>query len=100
MRVARDGPHALTLLAQRAPEVMLLDIGMPGMNGYEVARNVRRQAPTAPIILVALTGWGQSGDKSRAKQAGFDHHLTKPVDFEELMGFLDGVRCPSESARA
>jgi len=91
VRVARDGANAIALLAQRAPSVMLLDIGMPGMNGYEVAQKVRLRDDAANIYLVALTGWGQPGDKARAQQAGFDHHVTKPVDFEELSELLARV---------
>jgi CheY-like chemotaxis protein len=65
---------------------------MPGMNGYEVAQDVRQRDGAGSIVLVALTGWGQPGDKARARQAGFDHHVTKPVDFEEVSGLLARVR--------
>jgi CheY-like chemotaxis protein len=67
---------------------MLLDIGMPGLNGYEVARRVRNLDGGENVMLVALTGWGQPGDRTRASEAGFDHHLTKPIDYEELAGLL------------
>jgi CheY-like chemotaxis protein len=61
-----------------------VDIGMPGMSGYEVARRIRREAWGAQLLLIAVTGWGQEHDKSEARTAGFDHHLTKPVDPEKL----------------
>lgn len=74
------------------PQVALLDIGLPDMNGYEMARQVRATAGGAAITLVAATGWGQSTDKQRALEAGFDHHLTKPVDFAQLQSILALVR--------
>ena len=79
VRVAYDGASALRLGASFRPAVAVLDIGMPGANGYEVAREIRKQQG-AQIRLVALTGWGQEGDRRRAMEAGFDYHLTKPVD--------------------
>jgi PAS domain S-box-containing protein len=79
-RVACDGPHALDLVAAHPPDIMLLDIGMPGMDGYEVARRVRQGKGSSRLTLVALTGWGQERDRQRAAEAGFDHHLTKPVE--------------------
>jgi len=88
VRVAHDGRSALQLATERMPGVMLLDIGMPDINGYEVARAIREKAPAGHVLLVALTGWGQPGDKQRAREAGFDHHLTKPVDFNELSAIL------------
>jgi len=79
VQVAYDGSTALRLGEQFRPRVALLDIGMPGTNGYEVARALRRsQGPR--VTLVAVTGWGQEADRRRSSEAGFDHHLTKPVD--------------------
>jgi CheY-like chemotaxis protein len=66
----------------------LLDIGMPGLTGYEVARKMRQSAPRMPLTLIAITGWGQDIDKERAYAAGFDHHLTKPVDPRRLVEML------------
>jgi signal transduction histidine kinase/CheY-like chemotaxis protein len=88
VRVASDGITALSLAQEHAPDVMLLDIGMPGLTGYEVASKVRGLEGGEAIMLVALTGWGQPADRARASAAGFDHHLTKPVDYEELAGLL------------
>ena len=79
VRVAYDGAAALELGQKFRPRVAVLDIGMPGTDGYEVARSFRRKLGSE-VKLVALTGWGQEADRRRAMEAGFDHHLTKPVD--------------------
>ncbi len=86
--VAQDGPAALRTAAARPPEVALLDIGLPGMDGYELARLLRQQPGPGRAVLVALTGWGQEEDRRRAREAGFDHHLVKPVDLSALQGLL------------
>jgi signal transduction histidine kinase len=83
-----DGPVALSVFGELKPDVALLDIGMPGLTGYEVARKMRQSAPRAPLTLIAITGWGQDIDKERAFAAGFDHHLTKPVDPQRLVELL------------
>jgi PAS domain S-box-containing protein len=83
VRVAYDGMAAIRLAEEFRPSVAVLDIGMPGANGYEVARTLRERS-IAHITLVALTGWGQESDRRRAMEAGFDYHLTKPVDPEAL----------------
>jgi PAS domain S-box-containing protein len=83
VRVAYDGLAAIQLAEEFRPRVAVLDIGMPGKDGYAVARTLRERH-IAPITLVALTGWGQESDRTRAKEAGFDYHLTKPVDPEAL----------------
>jgi CheY-like chemotaxis protein len=70
------------------PDVVLLDIGMPGMDGNEVARRIRQQPQFAGTRLVALTGWGQDEDRRRTHESGFDHHLTKPVDIAALQALL------------
>ena len=70
------------------PAAVLLDLGMPGMDGYEVARRLRADAACAGALLVALTGWGQSDVQSRCRAAGFDHHLVKPVRIEALEELL------------
>jgi CheY-like chemotaxis protein len=79
VQVAYDGTAALKLDQRFAARVAVLDIGMPGANGFEVARCIR-QSRGQDITLIALTGWGQEGDRRRAIEAGFDYHLTKPVD--------------------
>jgi CheY-like chemotaxis protein len=84
-----DGLAAVEAAAARQPDAALLDIGMPQLNGYEVARRIRQQPGGERMLLVAITGWGQEDDKQRARDAGFDHHLTKPVDFVDLNRLLE-----------
>jgi CheY-like chemotaxis protein len=92
VRVARDGAEALDAFASYQPSVVLLDIGMPGMNGYEVARTIRTRFPHRPASLVALTGWGQDDDRRRAREAGFDHHLVKPAEISALQKLLGSLQ--------
>ena len=86
--VAHDGPDALRAAEAQRPEFALLDIGLPGMDGYELARRLRPQPGFGQTILVALTGWGQEEDRRRSKEAGFDHHLVKPVELSALQELL------------
>jgi CheY-like chemotaxis protein len=88
VRTARDGNEALTVAADFRPDVMLLDIGMPGMDGYELARRVREQPWGKSAMLIAVTGWGQDQDRQRSRDAGFDQHLVKPVELEALEKLL------------
>jgi PAS domain S-box-containing protein len=88
VRIARDGPEALDVFERFDAGVVLLDIGMPGMDGYEVARCMRAAFPARHTRLVALTGWGQEEDRRLAREAGFDHHLVKPADLETLQALL------------
>ena len=80
VRTASDGVEALEVAAEFRPEVVLMDIGMPRMNGYEAATELRRQPWGRDVTLIALTGWGQDEDKARTRAAGFDHHLVKPAE--------------------
>ncbi|MGH8327306.1 MAG: ATP-binding protein, partial [Steroidobacteraceae bacterium] len=80
VHVAHDGLEALEIAARVRPDVALLDIGMPGMSGYDLAARIRSEPWGGGMLLVAVTGWGQEDDKRKAKEAGFDHHLTKPMD--------------------
>lgn len=85
VEVVHDGLAAVEAAAEIKPEIVLLDIGLPGIDGYEAARRIRRQeAGSSPALLIALTGWGQETDKQRAYQAGFDRHWVKPVGLGEL----------------
>jgi len=86
--IVHDGREATDAFATFQPEVALLDIGMPALNGYEVARLVREGPRGRAVTLIAITGWGKESDKARALAAGFDHHFTKPVDAEALMTVL------------
>jgi PAS domain S-box-containing protein len=92
VRTAHDGPSALRVAADFRPELVLLDIGMPGMDGYEVARRLRQQSGMGNAVLVALTGWGQEEDRRKSKEAGFDHHLVKPMGLKELQSLLAGLK--------
>jgi two-component system CheB/CheR fusion protein len=90
--VAYNGQQAIDLGARERPHAFVLDVGMPDLTGYEVARRIRQQAWGRGALLLAVTGWGQDDDKAKAKAAGFDYHFTKPVNpdqvEEALAGFL------------
>lgn len=88
VRVAHDGLEAVHAAAAFRPDVVLLDIGLPKLNGYEVAQRIRQQRGAQNVALIAVTGWGQQEDRRRAMEAGFDHHLTKPVELAALMRLL------------
>jgi CheY-like chemotaxis protein len=92
VRTACDGDEAERVADAFRPHVVLLDIGMPGRNGYEVARRIRAEPWGKDMLLVALTGWGQEQDRQRSKQAGFDAHLVKPVNHAELSQLLASFR--------
>jgi CheY-like chemotaxis protein len=84
VRTAHDGPSALVCAREFRPQVILLDVGLPGMDGYELARRLRADG-LAGELLVSVTGYGQEEDRRLAEEAGFDHHLTKPVHPETLL---------------
>jgi CheY-like chemotaxis protein len=84
-RSAYDGEQALRIAEEFRPQVVLLDIGLPKLNGYEVCRRIRQEPWGRDILMVALTGWGQNDDRRKSKEAGFDAHLVKPVGHESLM---------------
>lgn len=90
-RTAFDGPGALAEALAFRPRVVLLDIGLPGMDGYEVARRMRELPGLRDVLLIAITGYGRDDDRARSKEAGFDHHLVKPVDPETLGRLLSGL---------
>jgi CheY-like chemotaxis protein/anti-sigma regulatory factor (Ser/Thr protein kinase) len=89
--VVHDAYAALDVVHVFEPDVALLDIGLPGMNGYELAHRLRQDAALSGMVLVAQTGWGQPADRARALEAGFDAHLTKPVDWAALHRVLSGT---------
>ena len=93
VRIAHSGRKALTIFDEFDPAFVLLDIGMPDMDGYEVARAIRTRYADRHPILVAFTGWGQETDRARARAAGFDHHLVKPIDLRTLEAIL--AKAPS-----
>jgi two-component system CheB/CheR fusion protein len=98
VRIAYDGDAALSLAAEHAPEVVLLDIGLPGMDGYQVARRLRELPQTRESLLIALTGYGQAEDRRRSTEAGFDGHFVKPVHIEALHQLIAGYRRASMSS--
>jgi two-component system, sensor histidine kinase len=85
VRVVNDGSSALEEFDSFDPHVILLDIGLPGMDGYEVCKAIRRRGAESRPIIVALTGWGQAEDRKKSVEAGFDRHLVKPVSFPSLL---------------
>ena len=91
VRTAHDGPTAVQVALDYRPDVVLLDIGLPGLNGYEVAKQLRRQPAFQNVVLVALTGYGQDSDRQTALQAGFNHHLVKPARLAQLQQILAAV---------
>jgi CheY-like chemotaxis protein len=91
IKVVHSGNAVLASGGTYKPDVVILDIGMPGMSGYDVARSARREPWGRSAYLIALTGWGQATDKERAAAAGFDRHLVKPVDADLLMALLDAA---------
>ena len=88
VRVACDGPAALAAAQADPAEVVILDLGMPGMDGFEVGRRLRALPRSKDVLLVALTGWAQEEDRRRCHEAGFDGHLPKPVEWDALRQFL------------
>ncbi len=95
VKTAATGASALDTFASFAPQVVLLDIGLPDLNGYEVARRIRSSETGRHARLFAVTGWGQAEDKRRAVEAGFDQHLTKPVDPDLLSRMLERLHVPA-----
>jgi DNA-binding response OmpR family regulator len=93
IRTAHDGITGLAIAEEFNPHVILLDIGLPDINGYEVARRIRQQIWGGEIFLIAATGWGQDKDKELARDAGFDSHLTKPMNIPHLMSILQTISC-------
>jgi CheY-like chemotaxis protein len=95
VRTVHDGRQALVVAAAYRPDVVLLDIGLPGMDGFNVARHMRTQPELADVVLVALTGYGTEEDRRRSQEAGFNHHMVKPVHFEtlnEVLAALDSQK--------
>ena len=89
VRIAHDGEEALDAMREFRPDIAFLDIGMPRLSGYEVAELVRAEPWGREMKLIAVTGWGQPDDKARARTAGFDQHLVKPIDPTDVDRLLD-----------
>ena len=86
--IAADGVEAVEAAGRLLPDVVLLDIGLPRLNGYDACRRIRAENWGKSLVMVALTGWGQEEDRARSREAGFDGHLVKPVDYRALMELL------------
>ena len=91
VRTANDGQTGLKFALDFRPNVVLLDIGLPGMDGFEVAKRLRQQTHLGNVVLVAMTGYGEASARQLSREAGFDHHLVKPADFKKLYDILAGV---------
>ncbi|WP_070269071.1 response regulator [Duganella sp. HH101] len=98
-RAVYDGASAIAATAEAMPDMIVMDLGMPGMDGYETARAIRQRPGTERILMIALTGWGQSDARRRTGEAGFDHHLVKPVELEQIIR-LAGARQNREQVQA
>ena len=92
MRAAHDGLSALEVLKEFTPEFALIDIGLPGIDGLELARRIRKVKEYKDIVLIAQTGWGREEDREESRQAGFNYHLTKPLNFQLLEKILTGAQ--------
>lgn len=90
-QTANDGLQAVEAASDFRPDVVLLDIGLPQIDGYEACRRIRQQPGGSDVVMVAVTGWGQDEDRMRSSEAGFDHHLVKPVDQATLEDILASV---------
>jgi CheY-like chemotaxis protein len=89
-----DGKSAVAIAHEFHPDIVFLDIGMPGMDGFEVCRQLRADFTLSGVRVVAQTGWGDADTRRRATEAGFDHHMTKPVDFDRLVDLLRMAPAP------
>jgi CheY-like chemotaxis protein len=92
VRVANDGEQAIHAVRAFRPSVVILDLGMPRLSGYDAARRIREMSEGPCPMLIAVTGWGQESDRRRTKEAGFDLHLVKPIDFHALQEALGRAR--------
>jgi len=98
VRIAHDGAQALSAARDFEPDLAFLDIGMPKVHGYEVARRLREEPATRRTLLVALTGWSREDDRQRAKEAGFDRHLVKPPEPADIDRILEGAPARTQAA--
>jgi CheY-like chemotaxis protein len=91
-QVSYDGEQALRAYDSFRPDVMLLDIGMPTLSGHEICRRIRSKPGGKSVVMIAQTGWGQDEDRKMTQEAGFDHHMTKPVSTDAIMKILTGLK--------
>ena len=99
-RTAHDGETALATAEEFHPDVVLLDIGLPKMNGHEVCRHLRERPWGKDLVVIALTGWGQSEDRRQSQDAGFDGHLVKPVSYETFAAMLRSIKSRGADTRS
>ena len=99
VRTASNGHDALKVAAEFHPRIALLDVGLPDLDGYEVARRLRADLTLQMMTLIAITAYGSEEDRRRAKAAGFDHHLVKPVHFNNLLSLIGSQSQPGENQR-
>jgi CheY-like chemotaxis protein len=92
VHVAYDGEQAVAAEAEFRPDVVLLDLGLPKLNGYEACRRIREQSVGRRVLMIAQTGWGQVEDRQRTREAGFDHHMVKPLDPQALRKLLEDAQ--------
>ena len=92
VRTANDGMEALETAERFLPEIILMDVGMPRLNGLDASRRIRERPWGRDVTIIALTGWGQDGDKERSMEAGCDGHLVKPISFPDLEKLLGEIR--------
>jgi DNA-binding response OmpR family regulator len=97
IQVVYDGEAAVRAAAAAPPDVIIMDLGLPGLSGFEAARQIRAQKPAVRPQIIALTGWGQESDRQRSAAAGIDHHLVKPLDLAELRRILALRKTPATS---
>src|SRR5690606_3775907 len=96
VRLAYDGIEALARVEEFSPDIVLMDVGMPNLNGYDATRIIREQAGGKAITIVAVTGWGQEGDKSQSRAGGCDGHLVKPVKLQDIDDLLRDLKLREE----
>jgi DNA-binding response OmpR family regulator len=99
VRTASNGHDALKVAAEFHPQIALLDVGLPDLDGYEIARRLRADLTLQMMTLIAITAYGREEDRMRAKAAGFDHHLVKPVHFNNLLSVIGSQSQPGENLR-
>jgi CheY-like chemotaxis protein len=97
VRVAYDAAGAIRVMEEFLPDFALIDIGLPGVNGYDLARQLRDRPQFRHVTLIAQTGWGREEDRNQARDAGFDHHLVKPIDHQRLAEILANPASRRES---
>jgi len=100
VRTVHDGREAVDEAREFRPDVAILDIGLPGVDGYDAARTIRREPWGTGVVLIAVTGWGQDADRERSREAGFDHHLVKPVEPAALISILSSLRQTASATRS